>query len=140
MELALEHDMQQHEQMMAGARSLLSNLNQAQEALGRRLEEALQETLPLDHGSSSSTPLLQASIMAMEQVYQALARALYEKQVLVVHVLACTSDSLLLVVQGNNRSSVVQEEDDNADPRKVAKACVEQWSRPPIQEIWSKYA
>jgi hypothetical protein len=130
-ELALEHDLDQHEQMMAGARSLLSTLNQAQEALGRRLDEALQETMDADDAGT-----LQTSMIAMEQIYQALARALYEKQVLVVHVLTCTNDSLLLL-QGKNGKSVGLEQDD--DPRKVAKACVDQWSKPPIQDIWSKY-
>ena len=40
-QLALTHDLLRHEKMMAGARMLIASLSEAQDTLGRRLEESM---------------------------------------------------------------------------------------------------
>merc|ERR1712238_272573 len=44
-ELALSHDIIQHEKMMAGVRSLLSNLSEIQDTLGTSLDKIMQQQL-----------------------------------------------------------------------------------------------
>ena len=126
MELALTHELQQHEQMMAGARSLLFSLNQAQEALGRRLSEAMHFDLEVqeEYYSWDEPPPPDSStiniITALEQVYHSLASELYRKQILVQDVLNCTNDFLLA-----SDDIAVTEED---HPRRVAHKCCDKWS------------
>mmetsp|Transcript_28299 Transcript_28299/g.46846 ORF Transcript_28299/g.46846 Transcript_28299/m.46846 type:complete len:287 (+) Transcript_28299:393-1253(+) len=146
MELALQHDLQQHEQMMVGARSLISNLNQAQEALGRRLDEAMQYNLEFEYYDEASSSFQSNNSMAMEQVYQELARALYQKQLLVVHVLTCTNNRLLMAPPSSREqssgsgpaalASVIEDD----EPRTAAQTCIKKWTRPQVQELWSLYS
>lgn len=121
-ELALKHELQQHEQMMTGARSLLTSLNQAQEALGRRLAEGMQLCLDIRANQSLDNKSISAlaSIDALEHVYHILAVELYSKQVMVQEMLNCTNDYLFA------SDDVVVTADEN--PRRTAHKCSTKWT------------
>lgn len=135
-ELALAYEMQQHELMMAGARSLLSSMNQAQEALGRRLAEGMQYEIDLQGECYARGELPPPSVMGtLEDVYGTLAEELYHKQMAVQDVLDCTNDFLL----ANDEDLITADE----NPRKVAKRSCEKWNlmsqNPEVQEVMSFY-
>jgi hypothetical protein len=134
-ELALKHELQQHEQMMTGVRSLLTSLNQAQEALGRRLAEGMQLSLDIraNHYSRDKSISPLASIDALEHVYHILAVELYSKQVMVQDMLNCTNDYLF----ASDDDVVTTDE----NPRRVAHRCSTKWTsmsqQPEIKEVMS---
>lgn len=120
-ELALAYEMQQHELMMTGARSLLSSLNQAQEALGRRLAEGMQyeiERLGEWYARGEVPP--PSMMEALEEVYRTLAVELYNKQETVQGVLDCSNDFLL----ANDEDLIMADE----NPRRIARRSCEKWS------------
>ena len=121
-ELALKHELQQHEQMMTGARSLLTSLNQAQEALGRRLAEGMELCLEIraNHYSWEKSLSSLSSIDALEDVYHILAEELYTKQVMVQEMLNCTNDYLF----ASDDDVVTADE----NPRRVAHRCSTKWT------------
>jgi hypothetical protein len=104
-QMALSHDLMQHEKMMAGARTLLASLAQAQEALGRRLEELMLQTLDmtqfvqvsesLDDRTRSSFESLLARTEVAQEVFSCLALELCRKQELVQDVLDAFQDDLI---------------------------------------------
>mmetsp|Transcript_24477 Transcript_24477/g.59943 ORF Transcript_24477/g.59943 Transcript_24477/m.59943 type:complete len:244 (+) Transcript_24477:338-1069(+) len=111
LESALSHDLLQHEKMLAGARTLISSMAQAQDGMGRRLDEFFQmETL-----SNNAQNVLDA----MLQVFHFLGEELYRKQCLVSRVIDSCNDGLL--VDG------LQEEKLDGNPRSVAKQCYNGW-------------
>ena len=127
LELALSHDLLQHEKLMAGARMLLASLSEAQEALGRRLEEMMLHHMDsmsmvgehLDPASSLWTTM--GAVDGLQHVHSSLAMELYRKQLLVQSLLDAVNDDLL----GN--SEHVEEMD--ANPRRVADKCSREWPR-----------
>ena len=135
-ELALAYEMQQHELMMAGARSLLGSMNQAQEALGRRLAEGMQYEIELQVEWYARGELPPPSMMeTLEEVYRILAEELYQKQMAVQGVLDCTNDFLL----ANDKDLITADE----NPRKIAQRSCEKWNlmsqNPEVQEVMSFY-
>jgi len=101
-QLALSHDVLQHERLLAGLRSSMASLAQLQEALGRRLEEwmGLEES---------------SAVEMAEQVYGFLAREVYRKQVLVQRLLSSCHDGLLM------------EQEETVSPRIIARKCSDEW-------------
>lgn len=135
-ELALSYEMQQHELMMAGARSLLSSLNQAQEALGRRLAEGMQYDIQLQGEWFERGEVSPPSMMgALEDVYRTLAVELYNKQGAVQSVLDCTNDFLL----ANDEDMMTADE----NPRRIARRCCNKWNLvsqiPEVRELMKIY-
>jgi hypothetical protein len=119
-ELALIHEFNQHEKMMAGSRLLLASLNQAQEALGRRLAEILQYVVEMnDMISGGSWSPISSSVDTLEQTYEILAVELHCKQQSVQKVLDSTNDYLL----ATEESLVLDDE----NPRKSAVKCSSNW-------------
>lgn len=116
-ELALSHDLLQHEKMLMGARTLLAALSDAQEALGRRLEEAILHNMEMQCMPWTSV------VDRLQEVFCALAMELYRKQLLVQSLLNSVNDDLLLAVH--------QEHDVDAElnPRRVADKCCRDWPR-----------
>lgn len=130
-QLALSHDLIQHEKMMAGARALMSSLAEAQESLGRRLEELLEHHIKtidiirsLEHfnAESSTIMIVLGMLDSLQEIYTTLALELLRKQILVQTVLESTNDDL--IATGAER--VTQKD---SDPRALANACTMNWSR-----------
>jgi len=122
LELALTHDLLQHERMLGGARRLLLSLQQAQEALGRRLEELLLfhlEALPMIEEHNSS---LVVKVEECQQLYGATANELYRKQTMAEQVFESVKDTLLF-------QEAKEEYDDARSPLLIAQRCADKWSR-----------
>lgn len=142
-ELALSHGLMQHEKMMTGARRLISSLHQAEEALGRRLDELM--TLHLDVNeillTTSSYSQLDENGNAVEdgdlalfgmqlvewarQVFTVLAEELYRKQGLVQTILDSVNDNLLY------HGDIM---DGESTPLKVAQRVRREWPRGGVEE------
>ena len=136
LELGLSHGLIQHEKMLAGLRKLISSLNQAQEALGRRLDELLIFHLDMsslifqgmqDKEEQDNYYDLQCFVAHVvhwcQQVYSCLAVELFRKQQLLHAVLeSAMSDTLLYHEDIGNI-------DDDSSPIKVAEKCRSEWAR-----------
>jgi len=85
MELASCHCVRKHEKALQNLRSLLAQLGQAQEALGRKLEHVLTETTAAATYSTTATTTTIGAVMMEDhrcavRLYQTAATDLYNKQ------------------------------------------------------------
>lgn len=111
-QLALTHDLLQHEKMLALSRTLVASMAQAQDAMGRRLDEWMMMQL--------EEPLTEQGQELLDQgqtVFVFLAADLYRKQELVRMVLESC------------HSGLVDEEATNEEgiPRSIARQCSAEW-------------
>ena len=97
--LAMGHDLAQHEKMLKASRSLLSNLSEAQNALGRKLDDLikhhLESTCLGDDIRVSSTVSVQLLVDEATQVYNQLSQELYRKQYLAQLLFDSVTDDML---------------------------------------------
>ena len=111
-QLALTHDLLQHEKMMVNGRKLIANLAQTQDGMGRRLDEWMM----MNHDSALSPQ----GLMRLEQaqdIYRLLAEKLYARQELLKSVLDSSQDGLV------DRNSVEMDE----NPRVVIRKVLREW-------------
>ena len=116
-QMALTHDLLQHEKMLATSRTLVASLAQEQDAMGRRLDEWMMIHLAepgafMDQGRE----LLEQS----QSVYVYLAEDLYRKQMLVKKVLDSCHDGLVDKEAARNGG--------DGNPRSVARQCSAKWA------------
>lgn len=124
-ELALSHDLNRHEQMMTGVRNLMSNLNQAQETLGRRLEEIFLHFLNTQKDDIVVNESLNMTVIQLEDLYHQLTAELYRKQELSFRLLESANDDLFAVDDDRLDNFV----DESNSPRCVAQSISRSWSR-----------
>jgi hypothetical protein len=142
LELALSHDLIQHERMLAGARKLIHSLGEAQDALGRRLDELLLHHMEmyryLDYSVTpegfSAFEGIAIKVDQCQQLYSQSSKELYRKQSLVAQVIDSVQDTLLFrekAVIGYGSGDGEGDGDDDAErsPRAVAQRVVDQWPR-----------
>jgi hypothetical protein len=108
MELALEHDLLQHERMLAYTRSLVSAMGSSLDAMGRRLEEFY-------HQPDIPPEILEKTLT----VYHFLGEELYRKQLLVNQVLDSCHNGML-GVDKNDDCAV-------SNPRSIAQQVYAKW-------------
>eukprot|EP00568_Trieres_chinensis_P004268 CAMPEP_0183301038 /NCGR_PEP_ID=MMETSP0160_2-20130417/7263_1 /TAXON_ID=2839 ORGANISM="Odontella Sinensis, Strain Grunow 1884" /NCGR_SAMPLE_ID=MMETSP0160_2 /ASSEMBLY_ACC=CAM_ASM_000250 /LENGTH=262 /DNA_ID=CAMNT_0025463559 /DNA_START=417 /DNA_END=1202 /DNA_ORIENTATION=- len=97
-ELTLAHNFAQHEKMLTHARSLLLDLSECQDYLGRKLDDILKLGLEFGHifsGEGSQVVALQL-IDVLSCIFPQLAMELHRKQCLSRLVFDSVSDSLLI--------------------------------------------
>lgn len=154
-ELALSHDLEQHEQMMSGLRSVFASLSECHESLMRQMEIMMKHhsecckdfheastttTLTMDMTEESmvpwSTTLGKAASLTqvMARVLDMLSQELYRKQCLVHMILDTVHDALFEHEGGRNGKdhgdSDDWEEDSLLSPQMVAsQICRKRWSR-----------
>jgi uncharacterized protein YfiM (DUF2279 family) len=140
LDLALSHDLLQHERMLAGARKLIHSLGEAQEALGRRLDELLLHHMEtyryLDYSMTPDGFVAFEGICSRvdhcQQLYSQSSKELYRKQSLAAQVFDSVADNLLYRERAVSRYGAGDggDGDDAArSPRAVAQRVVDQWSR-----------
>jgi len=137
LDLALSDELVQHEKMMALLRRLLSDLDQLQQMLSRRLDEVVTFYLEEQTFLDDSESLLSAETMEeCQQLFTATASELFRKQVLAQKVFDSTRDSLLCPDETNlsytnttrpHASMTVADEQET--PRGIAKTCADDWHR-----------
>jgi hypothetical protein len=154
LELALDHDLLQHERMLTGARRLLATMGQAQDALGRRLDElyhfaATTEGLSVfndddedDYGERESRDF-NSKLEECQSLFTATSNELYRKQMLAEEVLLSCNDYLLYSNSEEDEDMLVstagsEEEREGGykniysiqkNPHQIAQRCADQWSR-----------
>jgi len=152
-QLALDYDLLQHEKMMAGTRTLLSSLSEAQDMLGRRLEELMvliqydYDALIADSNFTTTTTTtttttdmvppttnntLQTALDTMNDLFIMLAMELHRKQCLVQTVLDSSTDDIMAMTDDNDKDEEWDGEVTTPSlsyPQKVADKATRTWSR-----------
>lgn len=144
--LALTHDLLQHERMLAGVRKLLAAMSQAQDALGRRLDELLSHHMDAyelvrvmqeeeDDAPPETLAALEGTAAKVEEcqlLYVQTAQDLYRKQTLAARVLdSAVNDALFFRAADQDNDDLGGDDDDigATSPRQVAQQCVDAWPR-----------
>ena len=106
-QLALNHDMTQHEKMLAAIRTFMTNLSECHEALSRVVDtlwkfhlDCVQDRIEED-GEDDDDGDMQNMVDNVTEVYQMLSSELYRKQMLIPLILESTQDEILGIEKGN---------------------------------------
>ena len=128
LELSMSYTLLAHERMLTALRHGMSQLNQAQDGLGRRLDNVLAVPMAIPPESplqerTTYTPLLaDHQVHNCLELYRACAQDLYHKQCLVQDVLDSTCDDLVVVGGARSSSSLAL-----STPLELAQTAVSQW-------------
>ena len=139
-ELALSHDLSQHEKMLEGLRSLFANLSEMHEALSRSLDEMMKHHLQEEerkmnyqqfYSSLSLTSYLTSASLLdlMNDLFHMLSMELFRKQTMVHYILNSTDDRVLLSSQEEKSHSLDQVELEDFGPKKIVNYCLRHWER-----------
>lgn len=132
-ELALSHDLLQHEKMMSALRSLFANLSECQEAMFRILDEMMKhhhECIEVFNWSDLTATFYKKSSLEelMNDFAAMLSLEVYRKQSLVHLLLGTVEDDVLKTSEtGGGKNSQLNWEDLNAE--EVATRCQKVWLR-----------
>ena len=128
-QMALSHDLLQHEKMLSATRMLISSMAQVQDGMGRRLDELYQLLLEDSVGSSSSSSTTTTILHQVQEIYLLLGAELYRKQLLVSKTVESCNDGLLYMDDDTElvEGDLSTEEQEYSNPRNVAKNCHDNW-------------
>ena len=108
-QLALNHDMIQHEKMIAALRTFMTNLSECHEALSRVVDtlwkfylDCIQDRIEEDgeKDNKEDDGDMQNMVDNVTEVYQMLSSELYRKQKLIPQILESTQDEILGIEKG----------------------------------------
>lgn len=140
-ELALSHDLEQHEKMMVGLRSLFSKWSECHESLMRQTDVMMMHHFDCRkddyHDVTFSTTSLEnaASLTeVMTNMLKMLSLELYRKQSLVQMILETANDNLVIQDEDKRRWRKRHYHHENESwedlsPVELAKRCCRQWPR-----------
>jgi hypothetical protein len=139
-ELALSHDLLQHEKMMEGLRTLFSNLSEMHEALSRTLDEMTKHHLDQQeqadyyhkyYSALSFTSYFTSTslVEVMNDLYHMLSLELYRKQCMTKSILNSADDRILLSSQEEKYEGQDGGDWDGYGPKKIVKLCLRDWPR-----------
>jgi len=140
-DLALSHDLTQHEKMMEGLRSLFSNLSEIHEALSRILDEMMKHHLHVEEDysewykesilSNKSFQKASSLVELMNELFHMMSMELYRKQCMVYLIIESADDKLLSkddgIEKGDEGISSQLNLDDELGPKKMVNRCFCQW-------------
>mmetsp|Transcript_11836 Transcript_11836/g.15833 ORF Transcript_11836/g.15833 Transcript_11836/m.15833 type:complete len:311 (+) Transcript_11836:43-975(+) len=132
-ELAISHDMIQHERMLSAVRNLLANWAECQESLGRKLDnmmtcmmEVVEYYVDEAQDENDWATQQQEWMEYMTDIYQMCSMELYRKQCLCQSVLLSVGDKVLVGQEmkwgGNEQMGGV------TCPHKAISKCCKEWS------------
>lgn len=122
--LALDHDLRQHERMLSQLRHSLADLGATQEALGRRWDEYYRLAAGDDCCEHQPRGVF-STLDDGRSLFAATAMELYRKQMLAAQVLDSSNYDCLLCRDADGYLNG----SDESNLRRVAHLCCEQWSR-----------
>jgi len=106
-QLALNHDMSQHEKMIAAIRTLMTNLSECHEALSRVVDtlwkfhlDCVQDRIEGEEDEEDDGDMQNMVVDNVTEVYQMLSSELYRKQILIPLILESTQDEILGIEKG----------------------------------------
>ena len=140
-ELALSNDLMQHEKMLGGVRSLMSNLAECHDALGRGVDTLWKFHLECTEGrgeelgNNEEDDDLESIVQNVTNLFHMLSMELYRKQCLVPMIIDSTEDEILGVEEqvggdvgdhgrGNSSSS-----NNDLSGLATARKCYNSWKR-----------
>ena len=131
-QLALDHDLLQHERMLSAVRSLVASLAQTVDEIGRRLDEWMLQTLidqselVLDERTLATQLKEQNAFELAQEVYSLLASDLYQKQKMATKVFESCHDGVFggRIENGQSKSFF------QSNPRDVIKQTSKELSNP----------
>mmetsp|Transcript_8785 Transcript_8785/g.13038 ORF Transcript_8785/g.13038 Transcript_8785/m.13038 type:complete len:345 (+) Transcript_8785:120-1154(+) len=96
-QLALSHDLEQHEKMLTGLRSLMSNMAECHDALGRIVDNLWQFHFEVENneGMNNKDESLEHIVTCVTSLYQMLSVELYRKQNMIPMVIDSMKDEIL---------------------------------------------
>ena len=104
-QLALNHDMTQHEKMLSAIRTLMTNLSECHEGLSRVVDtlwkfhlDCVQDRIEEDDEENDG--IMQNMVDNVTEVYQMLSSELFRKQMLIPVILESTQDEILGIEKG----------------------------------------
>jgi len=134
-QLALDNDLEQHEKMITALRSLISELSECHDSLGRvvdtiwmfHLEHHVQDDEEFLHHIDEINEESEMSLLVQNATvfFQTLSQELYRKQGLISTVIDTTNDEIL----GIGSDLTIE------TPLKVARICHRQWERQVDQQL-----
>mmetsp|Transcript_7338 Transcript_7338/g.13913 ORF Transcript_7338/g.13913 Transcript_7338/m.13913 type:complete len:339 (+) Transcript_7338:873-1889(+) len=156
--LALGHDLQQHEQLMGGLRGVFASISECHESLMRQMDIMMKHHLECckefhtatstvttnqNTNTNTTTSLVLGKaanlIEIMTCILEMLSQELYRKQCLVHMILQSVNDNNLLsslsaINENGNKSGLVEHIDEAADledstAMPIADVCRKKWSR-----------
>ena len=132
-QLALTHDLNQHEKMLAGLRSLMTSLAECHDALGRVVDTLWQFHLECSHeecgDDNEGNEDLENIVNGVTSTYQMLSIELYRKQNIVPMVIDSTKDDIL----GIDEIGVARVSGGTNSKKLVQNYC-DAWKRSPVDE------
>ena len=130
--MALSNDVMQHEKMLVGLRSLISNLAECHDALGRALDTLWKFHLDCstveregEEEQDEEGDNMQHMVDCVTNVYQMLSMELYRKQCLVPLIIESTDDEILGIEKGKPVTDVGS----GSNGLKAASKCSKSWKR-----------
>lgn len=131
-QLALDHDLLQHERMLSAVRSLVASLAQTVDEIGRRLDEWMLQTLVeqsellLDERMLATQLKEQNAFELAQEVYSLLASDLYQKQKMATKVFESCHDGVFGGRTENGKTKSFFQ----SNPRDVIKQTSKELSNP----------
>ena len=124
-DLALSHDLEQHEKMLAGLRKLMSDLSDSIEAMGRALDTLLKFHLECEFDYDGEDGVeAETIVQSVIDLFHMLSLELYRKQALLVPtIFDSTTDDMLGLSDGRKRL------ESSAGGVEIARRCWQAWKR-----------
>lgn len=132
-ELALSHDLEQHEKMLTGLRSVMSNMSECHDTLGRIVDSMWQYHLDCgeeeDGGfEDEGKDEVENIVSCVTSTYQMLSMELYKKQNMIPTVIDSTDDDILGINEIGRGHGV------GTKSQKFVRDCCESWKRSSCEE------
>ena len=142
--LAMGHDLQQHEKMLSACRTLMANLSETQDALGRKLDEMVSSYVQssnddfhmlssaLKEDTSSNSIPAQTLLEETTHVYNMLSLELFRKQSLSQLLFDSMTNDVLTGPKEPIKDAVVsggEEDESKFSSKKASSMCSKEWSR-----------
>ena len=138
-QLALSHDMTQHEKMLSAIRTFMTNLSECHEALGRVVDtlwkfhlDCTQDRIEEDEKEDAEEDgEMQNMVDSITEVYQMLSSELYRKQLLIPSILESTQDEILgiekgKITEGSRKGLLSARECCNSWDRSSEESCIDE--------------
>ena len=127
-QLALDNDLEQHEKMITALRSLIAELSECHDSLGRLVDtiwtfhfDCQHDTNNYEYEGNNEHNDIEVIVQNTSNLFRNLSQELYRKQCLIPTIIATTHDEML--GESSNPASI-----GNA-PLEEARSCYKQWPR-----------
>ena len=124
-QLAISYDLEQHEKMLVGLRSLMSNMAECHDALGRIVDSLWQFHLEVEDNNENEGMKddMDNIVNCATSLYQMLSMEVYKKQNMISSVIDSTEDDIFGMNEANKGVGVATKS------QKFVRECCASWKR-----------